>query len=199
MIIPEIDSRNQTTRSRAGGFSGKKKEKNLYFSFTNYITPGSIFSLDTQGTSIMKKKVDFNTDLYESNKCFIPPRTDQNPRLSPTKGLKLDGTNPTMLYGWRIQREFNTKFQYCQCRLDGKRRRLCHPTYAVVNTEKKWHDAGTKMQKQNVFDDFIAAAEYLIAQKYTSSQYLSHSWWVKRRFVSRCYHDATTRANESRF
>jgi prolyl oligopeptidase len=126
----------------------RKKEKNLYFSFTNYITPGSIFSLDTQGTSIMKNKVDFNTDLYESNKCFIPQRTDQNPNDYHPQKLKLDGTNPTMLYGWRIQCEFNTKFQYCQCRLDGKRRRLCHPTYVVVNTEKKWHDAGTKCKNK---------------------------------------------------
>jgi prolyl oligopeptidase len=102
------------------------------------------------------------------------------------KRIKLDGTNPTMLYGlWRIQREFNTKFQYCQCRLDGNGGVYAANLRGGGEYGKKWHDAGTKMQKQNVFDDFIAAAEYLIAQKYTLFTIPSHSWWVKRRFACR--------------
>ncbi|MFV8356303.1 prolyl oligopeptidase family serine peptidase [Flavobacterium sp. XS1P32] len=164
----------------AGGFSGKKKEKNLYFSFTNYITPGSIFSLDTQtGTSVVyeKPKVDFNTDLYESKQVFYTSKDGNKIPMIIThkKGLKLDGTNPTMLYGYGgFNVSLTPSFSIANAiwMENGG-------VYAVPNLRgggeygKKWHDAGTKMQKQNVFDDFIAAAEYLIAQKYTSSQYLA--------------------------
>nr|WP_314838514.1 prolyl oligopeptidase family serine peptidase [uncultured Flavobacterium sp.] len=164
----------------AGGFGGKKKEKNLYFSFTNYITPGSIFSLDTQtGTSVVyeKPKVDFNTDLYESKQVFYTSKDGTKIPMIIThkKGLKLDGTNPTMLYGYGgFNVSLTPSFSIANAiwMENGG-------VYAVPNLRgggeygKKWHDAGTKMQKQNVFDDFIAAAEYLIAQKYTSSQYLA--------------------------
>ncbi len=164
----------------AGGFSGKKKEKNLYFSFTNYITPGSIFSLDTKtGTSVVyeKPKVDFNTDLYESKQVFYTSKDGTKIPMIIThkKGLKLDGTNPTMLYGYGgFNVSLTPSFSIANAiwMENGG-------VYAVPNLRgggeygKKWHDAGTKMQKQNVFDDFIAAAEYLIAQKYTSSQYLA--------------------------
>ncbi|WP_370634885.1 prolyl oligopeptidase family protein [Flavobacterium sp. CECT 9288] len=164
----------------AGGFSGKKKEKNLYFSFTNYITPGSIFTLDTQtGTSVVyeKPKVDFNTDLYESKQVFYTSKDGTKIPMIIThkKGLKLDGTNPTMLYGYGgFNVSLTPSFSIANAiwMENGG-------VYAVPNLRgggeygKKWHDAGTKMQKQNVFDDFIAAAEYLIAQKYTSSQYLA--------------------------
>ncbi|OUD36264.1 S9 family peptidase [Flavobacterium sp. FPG59] len=164
----------------AGGFGGKKKEKNLYFSFTNYITPGSIFSLDTQtGTSVVyeKPKVDFNTDLYESKQVFYTSKDGTKIPMIIThkKGLKLDGTNPTMLYGYGgFNASLTPSFSIANAiwMENGG-------VYAVPNLRgggeygKKWHDAGTKMQKQNVFDDFIAAAEYLIAQKYTSSQYLA--------------------------
>jgi prolyl oligopeptidase len=164
----------------ASGFGGKKKEKNLYFSFTNYITPGSIFSLDTQtGTSVVyeKPKVDFNTDLYESKQVFYTSKDGTKIPMIIThkKGLKLDGTNPTMLYGYGgFNVSLTPSFGIANAiwMENGG-------VYAVPNLRgggeygKKWHDAGTKMQKQNVFDDFIAAAEYLIAQKYTSSQYLA--------------------------
>ncbi len=164
----------------AGGFGGKKKEKNLYFSFTNYITPGSIFTLDTQtGTSVVyeKPKVDFNTDLYESKQVFYTSKDGTKIPMIIThkKGLKLDGTNPTMLYGYGgFNVSLTPSFSIANAiwMENGG-------VYAVPNLRgggeygKKWHDAGTKMQKQNVFDDFIAAAEYLIAQKYTSSQYLA--------------------------
>ncbi|MFV8357710.1 prolyl oligopeptidase family serine peptidase, partial [Flavobacterium sp. XS1P32] len=164
----------------AGGFSGKKKEKNLYFSFTNYITPGSIFSIDTKtGTSVVyeKPKVDFNTDLYESKQVFYTSKDGTKIPMIIThkKGLKLDGTNPTMLYGYGgFNVSLTPSFSIANAvwMENGG-------VYAVPNLRgggeygKKWHDAGTKMQKQNVFDDFIAAAEYLIAQKYTSSQYLA--------------------------
>lgn len=164
----------------AAGFSGKKKEKILYFSFTNYITPGSIYSFEQKmGISkvYQKPKVDFKSEEYESNQVFYTSKDGTKIPMIIThkKGLKLDGTNPTMLYGYG---GFNVSLT---------------PSFSIANAVwmenggvfavpnlrgggeygKKWHDAGTKMQKQNVFDDFIAAAEYLIAQKYTTSEFLA--------------------------
>ena len=164
----------------AGGFGGKKKEKTLYYSFTNYITPGSTFSFEPQtGTSAMyqKPKVDFDSEKYESKQVFYTSKDGTKIPMIIThkKGLKLDGTNPTMLYGYGgFNVSLTPSFSIANAvwMENGG-------VYAVPNLRgggeygKKWHDAGTKMQKQNVFDDFIAAAEYLIAQKYTSSQYLA--------------------------
>jgi prolyl oligopeptidase len=164
----------------AGGFSGKKKEKTLYYSFTNYITPGSTFSFEPQtGISAVyqKLKVDFDSEQYESKQVFYTSKDGTKIPMIIThkKGLKLDGTNPTMLYGYGgFNVSLTPSFSIANAvwMENGG-------VYAVPNLRgggeygKKWHDAGTKMQKQNVFDDFIAAAEYLIAQKYTSSQYLA--------------------------
>ncbi len=164
----------------AGGFGGKKKEKTLYYSFTNYITPGSTFSFEPQtGTSAVyqKPKVDFDSEKYESKQVFYTSKDGTKIPMIIThkKGLKLDGTNPTMLYGYGgFNVSLTPSFSIANAvwMENGG-------VYAVPNLRgggeygKKWHDAGTKMQKQNVFDDFIAAAEYLIAQKYTSSQYLA--------------------------
>ena len=164
----------------AGGFGGKKKEKILYYSFTNYITPGSIFSFEPKtGTSevYQKPKVDFKSEQYESKQVFYTSKDGTKIPMVIThkKGLKLDGKNPTMLYGYGgFNVSLTPSFSIANAvwMENGG-------VYAVPNLRgggeygKKWHDAGTKMQKQNVFDDFIAAAEYLIAQKYTSSQYLA--------------------------
>ncbi|SFE45140.1 prolyl oligopeptidase [Flavobacterium xueshanense] len=164
----------------AGGFGGKKKEKTLYYSFTNYITPGSTFSFEPQtGTSAVyqKPKVDFDSEKYESKQVFYTSKDGTKIPMIIThkKGLKLDGTNQTMLYGYGgFNVSLTPSFSIANAvwMENGG-------VYAVPNLRgggeygKKWHDAGTKMQKQNVFDDFIAAAEYLIAQKYTSSQYLA--------------------------
>jgi prolyl oligopeptidase len=164
----------------AGGFGGKKKEKILYYSFTNYITPGSTFSFEPQtgkSTVYQKPKVDFNSEQYESKQVFYTSKDGTKIPMIIThkKGLKLDGTNPTMLYGYGgFNVSLTPSFSIANAvwMENGG-------VYAVPNLRgggeygKKWHDAGTKMQKQNVFDDFIAAAEYLIAQKYTSSQYLA--------------------------
>ena len=164
----------------AGGFGGKKKEKTLYYSFTNYITPGSTFSFEpATGISAVyqKPKVDFNSDLYESKQVFYTSKDGTKIPMIIThkKGLKLDGTNPTMLYGYGgFNVSLTPSFSIANAvwMENGG-------VYAVPNLRgggeygKKWHDAGTKMQKQNVFDDFIAAAEYLIAQKYTSPSYLA--------------------------
>jgi len=164
----------------ASGFGGKKDEKTLYYSFTNYTTPGSIYSFEPKsGKSevYQKPKVDFKSDDYESKQVFYTSKDGTKVPMIITykKGTKLDGKNPTILYaygGFNISLTPSFSIANAVWMENGG-------VYAVANLRgggeygKKWHDAGTKLQKQNVFDDFIAAAEYLIAQKYTSSDYLA--------------------------
>ncbi|MFH6965697.1 prolyl oligopeptidase family protein [Flavobacterium sp. FlaQc-28] len=164
----------------AGGFGAKKEEKTLYYSFTNYTTPGSIFSFEPKsGKSeiYQKPKVDFKSEDYESKQVFYTSKDGTKIPMIITykKGTKLDGKNPTILYGYggfNISLTPSFSIANAVWMENGG-------VYAVANLRgggeygKKWHDAGTKLQKQNVFDDFIAAAEYLIAQKYTSSDYLA--------------------------
>ena len=164
----------------AGGFGGKKNEKTLYYSFTNYTTPGTIFSFEPKsGKSeiYQKPKVDFKSDDYESKQVFYTSKDGTKIPMIITykKGTKLDGKNPTILYGYggfNISLTPSFSIANAVWLENGG-------VYAVANLRgggeygKKWHDAGTKLQKQNVFDDFIAAGEYLIAQKYTSPDYLA--------------------------
>jgi len=164
----------------ASGFGGKKDEKTLYYSFTNYITPGTIYSFEPKaGNSVIyeKPKVDFNGENYVSKQVFYTSKDGTKIPMIIThkKGLQLDGKNPTMLYGYGgFNVSLTPAFSIANAiwMENGG-------IYAVPNLRgggeygKKWHDAGTKMQKQNVFDDFIAAAEYLIKEKYTSSDYLA--------------------------
>ena len=164
----------------AGGFGGKKQDKILYYSFTNYTTPGSIFSLEPKsGKSevYQKPKVDFKSEDFESKQVFYTSKDGTKIPMIITykKGTKLDGKNPTILYGYGgFNISLTPAFSIANAvwMENGG-------VYAVANLRgggeygKKWHDAGTKLQKQNVFDDFIAAAEYLIAQKYTSSDFLA--------------------------
>ncbi len=164
----------------AGGFSGEKEDKVVYYSFTNYTTPGTIYSFDVKsGKSeiYQQPKVDFKSADYESKQVFYTSKDGTKVPMIITykKGLKLDGKNPTILYGYGgFNASLTPSFSIANAvwMENGG-------VYAVPNLRgggeygKKWHDAGTKMQKQNVFDDFIAAAEYLIAQKYTSSDFLA--------------------------
>jgi prolyl oligopeptidase len=165
-----------------GGFGGKKEEKVLYYSFTNYITPGSIYSFDPKtgkSTVYQKPKVDFDSNAYESKQVFYASKDGTKVPMIITykKGTKLDGKNPTILYGYggfNASMTPNFSISNAVWMENGG-------VYAVANLRgggeygKKWHDAGTKLLKQNVFDDFIAAAEYLIANRYTSSDYLAIS------------------------
>jgi prolyl oligopeptidase len=166
----------------AAGFSGKKADEVIYYSFSNYITPGSIFSFNTKtGASDLYKKptIDFSSDNYESHQVFYTSKdgTKIPMIISYKKGTVLNGKNPTILYGYggfNISLTPSFSITNAVWMEQGG-------IYAVPNLRgggeygKAWHNAGTKMQKQNVFDDFIAAAEYLISNNYTSSAYLAIS------------------------
>lgn len=166
----------------ASGIGGKKKEKTLYYSFSNYTTPGSTYAFDPKtGNSKMyqKPKIDFNSDLFESKQVFYTSKDGTKIPMMITykKGIELNGKNPTILYGYggfNISLTPSFSIANAVWLENGG-------IYAVANLRgggeygKKWHDAGTKLKKQNVFDDFIAAAEFLIAQKYTSSNFLAIS------------------------
>lgn len=166
----------------AGGFGALWEEKELYYSFTNYVYPPTIFKMDIEsGASELYKKseVQFAPEQFESKQVFYTSKDGTKIPMIIThkKGIELNGENPTMLYGYggfniSLTPSFSTSL-ILWLENGG--------VYAVPNLRgggeygKKWHEAGTKMQKQNVFDDFIAAAEYLIAQKYTSSKKLGIS------------------------
>jgi prolyl oligopeptidase len=166
----------------ATGFGGKTKDLVLYFTFSNYTTPSSSFSYDPKtGVSKVYKKpvVDFKSDDYESKQVFYTSKDGTKIPMIIThkKGIKLDGKNPTILYGYGgFNISLTPSFSVANAvwlEMGG--------IYAVANMRgggeygAKWHDAGTKLQKQNVFDDFIAGAEFLISQKYTASDYLAVS------------------------
>jgi prolyl oligopeptidase len=164
----------------AGGFGSKKEDKELYYSFTNYVTPGSIYKFNSEkGTSELYRKpdIDFNPENYESSQVFYASKDGTKVPMVIThkKGLKLDGKNPTILYGYGgFNISLTPSFSIANAVWMEQ-----GGIYAVPNLRgggeygKKWHDAGTQLKKQNVFDDFIAAAEYLIDNKYTSKDYLA--------------------------
>jgi len=164
----------------AGGFGAKKEDDVLYYSFTNYVTPGTIYKYNIEeGKSEVynKPNIDFNPENYESEQVFYNSKDGTKIPMIITykKGTELNGKNPTILYGYggfniSLTPGFSTAMSVW-LEQGG--------IYAVPNLRgggeygKKWHDAGTKLKKQNVFDDFIAAAEYLIENNYTSSDYLA--------------------------
>ncbi|WP_374959807.1 prolyl oligopeptidase family protein [Gilvibacter sp.] len=164
----------------AGGFYSKKEEKEIYFNFTNYYTPGSIFTYQVDSGEVAlyrKSAIDFNPDNYESKQVFYTSKDGTKVPMIIThkKGLELNGKNPTILYGYGgFNISLNPGFSIANAVWMEQ-----GGVYAVPNLRgggeygKAWHDAGTQMQKQNVFDDFIAAAEYLIENNYTSSDYLA--------------------------
>ncbi len=164
----------------AEGFSGKEDQTELYFSFTNYITPGTIYKYnpETGKSEIYKQpEVKFNGEEYESKQVFYKSKDGTSIPMIITykKGTEMNGKNPTILYGYGgFNISLTPSFSITNAlwlELGG--------IYAVPNIRgggeygEKWHIAGTKMNKQNVFDDFIAAGEYLIKNAYTSSEYLA--------------------------
>ena len=164
----------------SSGFGGKIHDKELYFSFTNYNTPNSSYQYNPKDgtyTSYWKPSIAFNSEEYVSEQVFYPSKDGTKIPMIIThkKGVELNGKNPTILYGYggfNISLTPSFSISNAVWMEQGG-------VYAVPNLRgggeygKKWHDAGTQLKKQNVFDDFIAAAEYLIAKKYTSSQYLA--------------------------
>ena len=164
----------------AGGFGGKKEAEELYFSFTNYNTPNSSYAFNPKnGTyeSYWKPEIAFNSDAYESKQVFYESKDGTKIPMIIThkKGVALNGKNPTILYGYGgFNISLTPSFSIANAVWMEQ-----GGIYAVPNLRgggeygKKWHDAGTQLKKQNVFDDFIAAAEYLIDNNYTSSDYLA--------------------------
>lgn len=164
----------------ASGFSARKKDKEVYFSFANYITPPSIFRLDPfsgSGEIYKKPSVAFDGSKYVSEQVFYNSKDNTRIPMIITyrKGTKMNGESPTILYGYGGFNISETPAFSVAVAMWLEMGGI----YAVPNIRgggeygEKWHLAGTKMNKQNVFDDFIAAAEYLIANKYTSSEFLA--------------------------
>ncbi len=164
----------------AGGFSAKKEERETYYTFTSYVYPPTIFKYDiVSGKSELYKRsgVSFEPKLYESKQVFYPSKdgTKIPMMITHRKGIELNGKNPTLLYayggfGVNLTPAFSTS-NIILLEQGG--------IYAVPNLRgggeygENWHLAGTKLNKQNVFDDFIAAAEYLFQNQYTSKEYLA--------------------------
>jgi len=164
----------------ASGFGAKRDEKDLYFTFTSFTDPATIYHYDIasgKSTLYMRPKVDFNPDNYETKQIFYTSKdgTKVPMFIVYKKGMELNGKNPTMLYAYG---GFNVNLtpSFSAMRLAWLEQ---GGIFAQPNLRgggeygEKWHEAGTKMKKQNVFDDFIAAAEYLISEKYTSTPYLA--------------------------
>ncbi|HUA13815.1 MAG TPA: prolyl oligopeptidase family serine peptidase [Verrucomicrobiae bacterium] len=164
----------------ADGFSGKRKDKETFYAFTSFISPTTIYRFEPEtGRSVLFRQpvVDFDASQYETTQVFY--RSKDGTRipmfLTYKKGIKLDGQNPTLLYaygGFDISlRPFFSVANLVWLEMGG--------IYAQPNLRgggeygEEWHLAGTKAKKQNVFDDFIAAAEWLIANKYTSTPKLA--------------------------
>lgn len=164
----------------ASGFGAKRIDKEVYYSFTNYLIPTTIYKLDpVSGNSEIFKKpvVAFNSDDYESTQIFYNSKDGTRIPMIITykKGTPMNGKTPTILYGYGGFNVSETPAFSISVALWLE----MGGVYALPNIRgggeygEKWHLAGTKMNKQNVFDDFIAAAEYLIENKYTSSDFLA--------------------------
>ncbi len=164
----------------AGGFDGKRHDRETFYSFSSYNMPPTIYRYDmvTGKSSLFRSaKVDFDPDGYEVKQVFYPSKdgTMIPMFIVHKKGIELDGNNPTLLYGYG---GFNISMTpgFSVSRLMWME---MGGVFAVANLRgggeygEEWHKAGTKLAKQNVFDDFIAAGEWLIANNYTNSRRLA--------------------------
>ena len=162
------------------GFGGKRTDSETFFTFTNFTTPATVYRLDMKAdktTVYRQPKVKFDPAKFETKQVFYASKdgTKVPMFLTYKKGLKLDGQNPTLLYGYggfniSLPPGFAPSYVvwmdmggvYAQASLRGG-----------GEYGEAWHQAGMKLKKQNVFDDFIGAAEWLIANKYTSTPKLA--------------------------
>lgn len=163
-----------------GGFSGDKDDNEAFYTFTSFTFPPTIYRYDVaqnKSEVFRKTEVNFNPEDYVSEQQFYTSKDGTKVPMFITykKGIKKDGKNPLMLYGYGgFNISLNPSFSVARIPFLEQ-----GGIYVVANIRgggeygEKWHKAGTKMQKQNVFDDFIGAAEYLIAQKYTSPEKLA--------------------------
>jgi prolyl oligopeptidase len=168
------------TLGTAAGFGGKRTDAETFYSFSSFATPPGIYRYDLitgKSTLFRRANVKFNPDDYEVKQVFVPSKdgTKVPMFLTMKKGTALDGNNPTLLYGYG---GFNIPMtpgfavsRIAWLEMGG--------VFAQANLRgggeygKEWHEAGTKLRKQNVFDDFIACAEWLAANKYTRPERLA--------------------------
>lgn len=166
----------------ASGFGGKKEDKEIYFGFSNYVTPSTSYKYNVEtGTSeiYIKPNVKFNSENYISEQVFYTSKDGTKVPMIITykKGLKKNGKTPTILYGYGgFNISLTPAFSATTAAwLENG------GIYAVANLRgggeygKEWHDGGRQFNKLNVFNDFIAAAEYLHQNKYTSPEYTALS------------------------
>lgn len=170
--LPEIGS--------VGGVSGKPGDPQAFFTFTSFLRPATVYSLDmsTLSTKVFKApKIDFNPELFTTEQVWYTSKDGTKVPMFITrkKNIAYDGQNPTLLYGYGgFNISLTPSFSASRAALLEN-----NGIYVVANIRgggefgEKWHKAGTKCQKQNVFDDFIAAAEYLIEKKYTNPKRLA--------------------------
>lgn len=163
-----------------GGFGGERDDKSVFYTFTSFTFPPTIYRYDiaTKQSSVFRKpEVDFDPSAYETKQVFYPSKDGTKIPMFITyrKGLTLDGDNPTLLYGYG---GFNISLppSFSPLRIAFLEQ---GGVFAQANLRggseygETWHEQGMKLKKQNVFDDFIAAAEFLIREKYTSSAKLA--------------------------
>lgn len=163
-----------------GGFGGEKIDTETFYTVTSFTTPATVYHYDIENNTsevYQTSQIDFDESLYETKQIFYESKDGTKVPMFVVhkKGIELDGNNPTILYGYG---GFNISLtpSFSVTRLIWLEQ---GGVYAMANLRgggeygEEWHKAGTKMQKQNVFDDFIAAAEYLIENDYTSSEKLA--------------------------
>jgi len=164
----------------ASGFGGEADDKFVFYTYTSFNYPPTIFRYDiaSKKSSVFREpEVNFKPSDYETKQVFYPSKdgTKIPAFIVYKKGLKMDGSNPTILYGYggfniSLDPSFSpTRIPF----LDQGGVFVQANLRGGSEYGEKWHEQGMKLKKQNVFDDFIAAAEYLIAEKYTSPEYLA--------------------------